>query len=215
MSGWVYTQRLEGGNFNVGFTRSLEYRIAQHFLGRGADWTRLYTPLEVVAVVQGDEELEQAQTIELMCRVGWRKVRGGRYTSPALSSQPIALSAAMAKAVPQKAPRPAFVEEVHLLGGHALRVYETIDGEIVGLLCGSTGETRFEGGDADGLIDKAVEWLNERTGEVKTVSDGGLHSEGSHPLPAMRQDVEAENSRGEARLQQEDQGTEEGPTNGP
>ena len=124
-----------------------------------------------------------------MCRVGWRKVRGGRYTSPALSSQPIALSAAMARAVPQKDPRPAFVEETHLLGGHVLRVFETMDSEIVGLLCGSTGETRFEGGDAAELVDKAVEWLSERTVEVKA-SDGGsdgLHCEGpSHPLSAVR-----------------------------
>jgi len=212
MTVWVYTLKLEGGNFYVGFTRSLEYRIAQHFLGRGADWTRLYKPLEVVAAVQGDEELEQAQTIALMCRVGWRKVRGGRYTSPALSSQPIALSAAMARAVPRKEPRPAFVEEVHLLGGHVLRVFETMDGEIVGVLSGSTGETRFEGGGSDELVDKAMEWLNDRTDEVKT--DDGL-SEGSHPLSAMRQDVDAENSRGEARLQREDEGTEERSTDGP
>ena len=100
-------------------------------------------------------------------------MRGGRYTSPALCSQPIALSAAMARAVPQKESRPAFVEEVHLLGGHVLRVFETMDGEIVGVLSGSTGETRFEGGGTDELVDKAMEWLNERADEIKT-SDGGL-----------------------------------------
>ena len=145
MTGWVYTLKLERGSFYVGFTRNLEYRIAQHFLVRGSDWTRMFKPLEVVAVAQGDEELEQAQTLAMMCRFGWRKVRGGRYTSPALSSQPVVLGAAMARAIPQKEPRPAFVEEVHLLDGHVLRVYETMNGEIVGSLCGPAGEVRFRG----------------------------------------------------------------------
>ena len=172
MSGWVYTLRLEEGSFYIGFTRSLEHLIAQHFLGRGADWTRIYRPLEVVAVVQGDEELEQAQTIALMCRVGWRKVRGGRYTSPALISQPLALSAALARAVPMKDPRPAFVEEVRLLDGHVLRMFQSIDGRIVGVLSGSVGEARFEDGDVDELVGKALEWLNDRAGEVKTTDDG-------------------------------------------
>ena len=131
----------------------------------------MFKPFEVVAVTRGDEELEQAQTIALMCRVGWRKVRGGRYTSPALSSQPVALSAAMARAIPQKEPRPAFVEEVHLLDGQILRVFETMDGEFVGHLCGSTGEVRFEGRDEAELVEKAASWLerNRVAVEVKEV----------------------------------------------
>jgi len=75
--GWVYTLRLEGGNYYVGFTNNLEHKVAQHFLGRGADWTRIWKPLEVVAVSEGGVELERAQTIALMARFGFHKVRGG------------------------------------------------------------------------------------------------------------------------------------------
>jgi hypothetical protein len=210
MSGWVYTLKLEKDNFYVGFTKSLEHRIAQHFLGRGADWTRIYRPLEVVAVVRGDEELEQAQTIALMCRIGWRNVRGGRYTSPALSCQPIALSAALARAVPMKDPRPAFVEDVQLLDGHVLRMFQSIDGRIVGVLSGSTGEARFEDGGVDELVGKALEWVNDRTGEVK--ADDGL-IEGLSPLPTVREVVATENSCRETCLWQ-GRGIKEGSENG-
>jgi len=36
-----------------------------------------------------------------------------------------------------------------------------MDVEIVGSLCGSTGEVRFEGKDEAELVEKAVNWLGE------------------------------------------------------
>ena len=42
-----------------------------------------------------------------------------------------------------------------------------MDGEIVGSLCGSTGEVRFEGGDEAELIEKAMGWLGENRIAVK------------------------------------------------
>ena len=101
----------------MGWTQHLEVRIAQHFLGRGADRTRLFKPLEVVAVSEGGQELEEAQTIALMCRHGWRYVRGGKRTSPALKCQPKPLGIVMARGVPSKEPKTAFLEEFLLIGG--------------------------------------------------------------------------------------------------
>ena len=72
----VYTLELEGGNFYVGFSDDIPKRIAERFLSRGSKWTRLHPPIKVLQVVPGDKELESAKTIALMCRVGWRRVRG-------------------------------------------------------------------------------------------------------------------------------------------
>ena len=117
--GYVYPLRLEQGRYYVGWAQSLELRIAQHFLGRGADWTRLLKPLEVFAVSQGGQDLEEAQTIAMMARYGWRVVRGGKHTSPALVSQPKPLGIVLARGVPSKVPKPAFLEEIVLVGGHS------------------------------------------------------------------------------------------------
>jgi hypothetical protein len=87
---------------------TLEPRISQHFLGRGAAWVRRL--LEVVAVSEGDAQLEQAPTIACMCRYGWKHARGGKFTSPALSSQPKAIGAAMGYNIPAKEPTPTYVD---------------------------------------------------------------------------------------------------------
>jgi hypothetical protein len=86
----------------------------------------------------------------------------------------------MARAIPQKQPKPAFVEEVHLLDGHALRVYEAMDGEIVGGLCGPLAEGVHLGGTSEAeLIELAMDWLRMHgescptidNKEVETTSD--------------------------------------------
>ena len=56
--GFVYTLKLEAGRWYVGFTENLEQRVCQHFLGRGADWTRIWKPLSLFSVVEGGLELE-------------------------------------------------------------------------------------------------------------------------------------------------------------
>ena len=99
------------------WTQNLEVRIAQHFLGRGADWTRLFKPLEVMSVSRGCPDLEEAQAIAMMCRFGWRFVLGGRHTSPALTSQPKPLGIVLARGTHSKEPKPAFIDEIVLVGG--------------------------------------------------------------------------------------------------
>ena len=40
----VYVLELEGGNYYVGMSHNLSQRLAQHFSGNGAKWTKLHKP---------------------------------------------------------------------------------------------------------------------------------------------------------------------------
>ena len=73
--GVVYVLRLQDGCFYVGWTADVETRIATHFLGRGAQWTRLHPPEGVISVTPGDTTLENTTTIALMAKYGWKLVR--------------------------------------------------------------------------------------------------------------------------------------------
>ena len=95
--------------------------------------------MSLFSVVEGDLELENAQTIALMAQHGWRYARGGRYTSPALSSQPKVLGTVLGRAVPARDPRPAFVDEL-VVGGPKVRFYRSLDGHTA-----SMGGRVFEG----------------------------------------------------------------------
>ena len=102
IQGHVYTLLLESGNYYVGWSSTVEYRIAQHFSGAGSKWTMQHKPLQVLACVAGDTRLEDIVTISLMSKFGWERVRGGRWCQLALEGPPDAVMRAMA---PQK-PRP-------------------------------------------------------------------------------------------------------------
>jgi len=172
MDNFIYTLRLSDECWYVGLTSDLERRVSQHFLLRGSEWTKLHPPLEVVAVNPGGEELEQATTIALMCRYSWRKVRGGKYTSPGLSSQPRAIGAALARGIPPGVPRPSLVDEFHMIDGDCLRVTQIFGGEFLGLLCGSKCEVQeFRGRSIEEVRKGALEFLGIRS---RYVLEGGF-----------------------------------------
>ena len=125
--------------------------------------------MEVIAVSQGGQELEEAQTIALMARYGWRFVRGGRYTTPALASQPKPLGIVLARGVPSKVPKPAFLEEIVLVGGHCLRIFQALEGRVFGALAGPmcNEERRFAGGGVDDIRAAAEGWLRGRKRRVR------------------------------------------------
>ena len=172
MATFVYTLRLSDECWYVGLTGDLERRVCQHFLLRGSEWTKLHPPLEVVAVNRGGEELEQATTVGLMCRYGWKKVRGGKYTSPGLSSQPRAIGAALARGIPPGVPRPSVVDEFHLIDGHCLRVSQLFGGGFLGFLCGPKCEREeFRGESVEEVNKGALAFLGIRT---RYVFEGGF-----------------------------------------
>ena len=75
-AGHVYVLELEDDCLYVGYTANPEIRLATHFLGRGAGWTILHKPIGIKSIQPGDTQLENCLTLALMCKYGWKKVRG-------------------------------------------------------------------------------------------------------------------------------------------
>ncbi len=122
--GFIYTLELQDGCYYVGYSADPETRIASHFLGRGAQWTRLHPPISVLSVRAGDQELENVTTIAMMVKYGWRMVRGGAYLTIQMQSPPPPIL----KAYSLKSP-PALPEQVEaeVLCGHSLLVLRVKD----------------------------------------------------------------------------------------
>ncbi|KAG5182872.1 hypothetical protein JKP88DRAFT_152434, partial [Tribonema minus] len=77
----VYTLKLRGGKYYVGFTTNLPKRLEQHFTGTdGAMWTKHY-PMERVVNIEynGNKFKEATATLMLMAIHGLNNVRGGSY----------------------------------------------------------------------------------------------------------------------------------------
>ena len=100
----VYTLELEGGKYYVGYSDDVPRRIAEHWMSRGSYWTRMHPPVRVLEVIPGSKELENATTIALMCKYGWRHVRGGLWCSVEMKSMPIPLARALAQRPPRELP---------------------------------------------------------------------------------------------------------------
>ena len=92
--GYIYILELEDGCFYVGFSEDTQTRVASHFLGSGAKWTKLHKPTRVVEVRPGDRHLETLVTIGMMCKHGFEKVRGGAYTNVEMNAPPACIATA-------------------------------------------------------------------------------------------------------------------------
>jgi predicted GIY-YIG superfamily endonuclease len=74
----VYVLELEDNCYYVGITMNLNQRLAQHWTGSGAKWTRLHKPISVLYVTyQGNE---QEITDKMIFQHGREVVRGGNHT---------------------------------------------------------------------------------------------------------------------------------------
>ena len=69
----LYVLRLEDDNLN--------FRWSQHWQGKGAKWTKLHNPVEVIKVIYPatDEGIENKITLEYIALYGAEKVKGGSY----------------------------------------------------------------------------------------------------------------------------------------
>ena len=93
--GFVYVLQCERETWYVGWSADLHTRIASHFLGAAAKWTKLHKPIAVHSVRPGGTVLENCITVALMCQYGWEKVRGGSYTTVEMEKAPACISKAM------------------------------------------------------------------------------------------------------------------------
>ena len=90
----VYVLECEADHFYVGWSSDPSARIAEHFLGRGALWTKLHPPVRVLSVTPGGQELEDPTTILTMLQHGWRRTRGGSWCWPDMTAMPKPLAKA-------------------------------------------------------------------------------------------------------------------------
>ena len=60
---------------------NLNCRWSQHWQGKGAKWTKLHKPLEVIKVIYPATEagIENKITLEYIAQFGADKVKGGNY----------------------------------------------------------------------------------------------------------------------------------------
>lgn len=83
---WLYLLELDGGYLYIGITSrpNPRIRINEHFLGKGAEWTKLHEPVRVLSLKklgymtkQEAEALEENATQRFMDIYGYNKIRGG------------------------------------------------------------------------------------------------------------------------------------------
>ena len=77
----LYVLRLEDDCYYVGMSYNLNLRWSQHWQGKGAKWTKLHKPLEVIKVIYPATEagIENKITLEYIAQFGADKVKGGNY----------------------------------------------------------------------------------------------------------------------------------------
>lgn len=74
----VYVLELENDKWYIGKTHNLNVRLAQHWGGQGAKWTKLHKPLKLSRVVM--YQTEQKVTDDYIGLFGRENVRGGSWT---------------------------------------------------------------------------------------------------------------------------------------
>jgi hypothetical protein len=184
--GWVYVLRLEDDCWYVGYSADVETRIASHFLGRGAQWTRLHRPIAVDSLQPGDEKLENVVTIALMAKRGYKCVRGGRYLEVCMPCPP-----PIVKAYSLRPPPPPPAEEtVETICGHGVVFTKIGDsgphawrsrifGEMACKQCPAKGFKVIYGATEDDARAAVIRWLGggeeeSHAGEVRSVCSDGV-----------------------------------------
>lgn len=86
MKKWFYVLELAGGRHYVGISNNVVRRARQHHEGKGAVWTKLHSPMNVLFQHEHDVpdehtayNIENEMTVKLMVEHGWKKVRGGYF----------------------------------------------------------------------------------------------------------------------------------------
>ena len=70
---WVYLLRCRDNSFYAGHTEDLEARLAQHYSGKGSDWTKRRLPVELVWAAESPSR-EEALSFERRIK-GWTRAK--------------------------------------------------------------------------------------------------------------------------------------------
>jgi len=192
MSGYVYTLQLEGGKYYVGWSSDPCSRIAQHFLGRGAQWTRTHRPLSVLCIQEGDVQMERAVTVARMCQHGWQNVRGGQWLAPTMLYPPRPISNALLHPSP---PLPPQIHSIEELRGHSValhhfpgRLRARVFGPQASAACPKRCFKELRGESREAVLALADGWL-ATAGAVEEEEE--LCDEGDFPSGSAGESVEA------------------------
>ncbi len=87
---YLYVLKLQQGKWYVGKSANVERRFQQHMEGKGARWTQLHPPIELLYKRKLLDENDEDETTEFyMKKFGVENVRGGKYCQVEMPSNMI------------------------------------------------------------------------------------------------------------------------------
>ena len=125
--------------------------------------------MKVTEVVPGNKELENATTIALMCKHGWRNVRGGTWRAVEMRSMPVPLARALAQKPPREIPDKAGYSYDYL--DHLINMQEddTWLARVTGPLTLSARAKTFRAHTEAAAKAAAEEWVGTCVGHDETL----------------------------------------------
>ena len=77
----IYILRCEQKKYYIGKTKKLTTRLEDHFNKSGAEWTKIYKPVEVIELHPNCDSFDEDKyTLQFMEKYGIENVRGGTFT---------------------------------------------------------------------------------------------------------------------------------------
>jgi hypothetical protein len=100
---FIYILQLDQGKYYVGKTNNPDFRIDQHFQLGGSEWTKKYTPINVIEIIPNcDDYDEDKYTRQYMDKHGIDNVRGGSFCEVALDEVTVKILEKMSKSTQNK-----------------------------------------------------------------------------------------------------------------
>ena len=79
---YIYCLLLEQNKFYIGKTANPDYRLEDHFKGRGSEWTKLYKPIKVLELLEDCDDYDEDKYVRIyMDQHGIENVRGGSFST--------------------------------------------------------------------------------------------------------------------------------------
>lgn len=86
---FIYVLKLEQNKYYIGKTHDVEKRVDQHLNGNGAEFTKIYKPINLIKSYEGKDEDERNETLKYMNKYGINNVRGGAWCKEKISEEEI------------------------------------------------------------------------------------------------------------------------------
>jgi Zinc knuckle len=99
----IYVLFLEQQKWYIGFTSRIHgERFDEHFSGNGAEWCKIYKPIQLMEIMDGSLEDEDKITLNYMRKYGWWNVRGGSYCQIKMLTPPSILISELVLPIPNE-----------------------------------------------------------------------------------------------------------------